>query len=167
LASDISNIIKSEISNTLESLLSVSSKVEEVVQLKQGDLDQQQCVKVGAKFEFADNASSWNFYIPTAAATQFEYLMLGGAIDLKDTIDDEITDALKEIASTISGSITTSVNAQGFGDISGLKFTIGENNVVQCNDIPIEESYKFIFTLNEDKFEMVISFDSVINHVSC
>lgn len=162
MASDISNIIKSEISSTLESLLSVSSKVEEVT-LLETELDEQQCIKVGATFEFSGKSSNWNFFIPTGAATQFEYLMLGGVSDLKESIDEEITDAVKEIASTISGSIVTSINAQGFGDISGVKFTLADSSVAKCSEIADKsKAYKFTFSLNSDKFDLIIAFDDTV-----
>jgi len=163
LASDISSIIKSEISTTLESLLSLSSSVESVSLLSEDELSGEQCIKVAANFDFGSKNSVWNFYIPTAAATQFEYQMLGGVTDLKTSIDDEITDAVKEIISTISGSIVTSVNAQGFDDISNLKFNLGESSVTTCGEIQDKtKAYKFIFNLNDDKFELIIEFDSVM-----
>lgn len=163
MASDISNIIRSEISSTLESLLSVSSNVEEVVSLDTNDLKEEQCIKVGTNFEFNGNSSNWNYYIPTKAATQFEYLMLGGVTDLKDSIDDEITDAIKEIVSTMSGSMVTSINAQGFDDISGLKFTLLDAGVSKCDEISSSNAYKFTFSLKDDNFDIVIEFDDTIS----
>jgi flagellar motor switch protein FliN/FliY len=163
LASDISNIIKSEIATTLESLLSLSSSIEKVSLLDQEELKGSQCIKVATTFDFGSKSSAWNFFIPTATATQFEYLMLGGVTDLKDSIDDEITDAVKEIISTISGSVVTSVNAQGFDDIHGLKFTLGDTSVVSCDEISNKaQSYKFVFKLNEDDYEIIIEFDTNI-----
>ena len=168
MASDISNIIKSEIATTLESLLSLSSSVEKVSLIDEEEIKGTQCIKVATTFEFGSKNSTWNFFIPTATATQFEYLMLGGVTDLKDSIDDEITDAVKEIISTISGSVVTSVNAQGFDDINGMKFTLGETSVVNCDDIVNKaQSYKFLFKLNEDEFELIIEFDAnIINFLS-
>lgn len=163
MASNISNIIKSEISSTLESLLSASSNVEEVVLTSPSELDNVQSVNTSVAFDFSGKSSTWNFYIPTATATQFEYLMLGGVTDLKTAIDDEITDAVKEIISTISGSICTSVNAQGFPDISGIKSTLGETSVLALNTISSSDKiYKFIVKLNDENLEIYISFDDVI-----
>jgi len=163
LASDISNIIKSEISSTLESLLSASSNVEEVVLVNSTELEDTQCVDTPVKFEFSSKSSQFNFFIPTKAATQFEYLMLGGVTDLKDSIDDEIIDAVKEIISTISGSICTSVNAQGFDDISGIKSTLGDSAVRSLKDADKDKKvYKFIVKLNDENLEMYISFDTNI-----
>ena len=162
MASDISNIIKSEISSTLESLLSASSNVEEVVLVNADELDDTQCVKTAVSFDFSGKTSEWNFFIPTASATQFEYLMLGGVTDLKDTIDDEITDAVKEIISTISGSIGTSVNAQGFPDVSSIKPTLGDSAVIAISERSNSfKIYKFIVKLNDDNLELYISFDDV------
>ena len=160
MASDISNIIKSEISSTLESLLSASSNVEEVALVSSDELDDTQCVSTLVSFNFSGKTSEWNYFIPSAAATQFEYLMLGGVTDLKDSIDDEITDAVKEIISTISGSICTSVNAQGFGDVSGIKSTLGDSSVIAISERSNSfKIYKFIVKLNDDNLELYISFD--------
>lgn len=160
MASDISNIIKSEISSTLESLLSASSNVEEVVLVSSDELDDTQCVTTSVSFSFSGKTSEWNYFIPSAAATQFEYLMLGGVTDLKDTIDDEITDAVKEIISTISGSICTSVNAQGFADVSGIKSTLGDSSVIAISErTNTYKIYKFIVKLNDDNLELYIAFD--------
>ena len=160
MASDISNIIKSEISSTLESLLSASSNVEEVALVSSDELDDTQCVSTSVSFNFSGKTSEWNYFIPSAAATQFEYLMLGGVTDLKDSIDDEITDAVKEIISTISGSICTSVNAQGFGDVSGIKSTLGDSSVIAISERSKNyKIYKFIVKLNDDNLELYISFD--------
>ena len=161
MASDISNIIKSEISSTLESLLSASSNVEEVVLVSSEDLDDTQCVSTSVVFEFSGKTSELNYFIPAAAATQFEYLMLGGVTDLKESIDDEITDAVKEIISTISGSICTSVNAQGFPDISGIKSTLGDSSVISISERTNQNKiYKFIVKLNDENLEMYISFEN-------
>ena len=93
MASDISNIIKSEIISTLESLLSVSGSVEEI-KLLDGNFDSESCVKTTVTFEYSDSSGIWNFYIPASTATKFEYLMLGGVTEQKETIDDEIKDAI-------------------------------------------------------------------------
>ena len=163
MASDISNIIKSEISSTIESLLSVSATIDEVVLFSGSDSSTQKCIKTTTDFEFSGKNSSWDYYIPTATGAKFEYLMLGGATDLKDTLDDEIEDAAKEIVSTISGSITTSVNAQGFDDVSGMKFKLGNTEVVDCSVASSsQEVYRFVLKVNDENLDLFIGFDSNI-----
>jgi len=160
LASDISSIVKSEIISTLESLLSVSGSIEDVKLLDGSNIDEQQCIKVESNFEYSGTTSNWQFFIPTITGTKFEYLMLGGIADLKDAIDDEISDAAKEIVSTICGSITTSVNAQGFDDISNMKFSLGDSGVVQCpSDIASSKLYNFSVKLNDELLPLIILFD--------
>jgi flagellar motor switch protein FliN/FliY len=160
LASDISNIIKSEIISTLESLLSVSGSVEEI-KLLDGNFDSESCVKTTVTFEYSDSSGIWNFYIPASNATKFEYLMLGGVTEQKETIDDEIKDAIQEIVSTISGSITTSVNAQGFDDISGMKFSVNNNVISTCDDVDSDfQMYEFQIKLNDETLKLFISFNS-------
>lgn len=164
MASDLSNIIKNEIISTLESLLSVTGSVDDVIEIKDNNIDSEQCIKVNSKFDFSNQSSSLDFYIPTLTATKFEYLMLGGIADLKENIDDEISDAVKEIISTISGSITTSVNAQGFDDISGMKFTLGDSGVIRCNEeASFYKVYKFLIKLNDELLPLYISLDEVMS----
>jgi flagellar motor switch protein FliN/FliY len=164
LASDISNIIKNEISSTLESLLSASSNIEEVVLVSKQELEDDQCIKTKVNFEFSGINVKVTFYIPTNTATQFEYLMLGGVTDLKVSIDDDVTDAVKEIISTISGSICTSVNAQGFDDIKGIKSSLDDSSVISLKEVSEEgKLYKFITKLNDENLEIYVSFDDVIS----
>ena len=159
MASDISNIIKSELVSTVESLLSVTASVEEVVKLENPEADK--WVKVAVAFEFSGNNSSCHMYMPTATGARFEHLMMGGMDDLKDQLDDDILDATKEIVSTISGSISTSVNAQGFEDVKGMKFTLGDSSIIESSEnIDGEETYKFALKLNDDTVDFIIGFDT-------
>ncbi len=76
MASDLSNIIKDELANTLEQLLSKTSKVEEVVEADVSEFDASQSIEVRVKFEFKDISTSWVFFVPTIAATKFEYFIV-------------------------------------------------------------------------------------------
>jgi flagellar motor switch protein FliN/FliY len=160
LASDISNIIKSEIVNTLENLLSASVNITNVELVSDSNIGDEQCIKVDSTFNMSGNDSNWLFFIPTASATKFEYLMLGGVTDLKDSIDDEISDAVKEIIATICGSIVTTVNGQGFDDVSDVKFELKSNSVAQCSDLgDVSNLYNFNIKINDDDLNIFISFD--------
>lgn len=163
MASDISNIIKDELSNTLEQLLSQTTKCESVEKADFSKVDSSQCVQIDVKFEFKDIASNFNFFIPTSSAARFEYLMLGGTGDLKEHIDDEITDAVNEIVSNICGSISTSVNAQGFPDISGLKHQVLGSKIVECSEKENSDNiYSFKLSLDDKISEVIIGFDDII-----
>ncbi len=161
MASDLSSIVKSEIVNTLENLLSATVIVKDVKKATSGS-DEGKCLKIESDFELSGTASKWNFSIPTKTAAKFEYLMLGGVTDLKDSIDDEIADAVKEIISTISGSVTTSINAQGFDDVNGVKFSLGESNVVECSEVlSLDNTFMFEISLNDEALFLYISFDDI------
>ncbi len=163
MASDLSNIFKDELSNTLEQLLSKSSQVETVNELNASTYSSVQVIEGVVKFEFNNITSTWNFYIPTISATKFEYLMLGGMGDLKDHIDDEIVDAVNEIISNICGSFCTSVNAQGFPDISSLKSEVKSATILEGDILSSKNnSYEFTLSLDEDKLPIIVSFDEVI-----
>jgi len=162
LASDLSPIIKEDISNTLESLLSATATINSTDKASTDDLSGKQCIKVETDFEFSKfETVRIKFYIPSHAATKFEYLMLGGIGDLKDAIDDEISDAVNEIVSNICGSISTNINAQGFDDLGSMKFSIVKNEILQCDDIgSLDNVYRFDMALGDDKIELFLDLQS-------
>ncbi|MAC83276.1 MAG: flagellar motor switch protein FliY [Arcobacter sp.] len=163
MASDLSNIFKDELSNTLEQLLSKSSQVETVSELNAAAYSSTQVIEGIVKFEFNNVSSTWNFYIPTLSATKFEYLMLGGMGDLKEHIDDEIVDAVNEIISNICGSFATSVNAQGFTDITSIKSEVKSSVILEGEVLSSKkDAYEFTISLDEDKLPIIITFDEII-----
>lgn len=160
MASDLSQILKDEIANTLEQLLSKKTTVVEALLHDGEGCTSEQCIVVDAKFEFANISTVWKFFIPTKAATKFEYFMLGGMGDLKDNIDDEIADAVNEIVSNISGSICTSVNAQGFADLGNVKFEILGNEISEANILKATPNlYKFVLEMDDEKLLVFVSFE--------
>ncbi|RXJ99594.1 flagellar motor switch protein FliY [Arcobacter sp. CECT 8986] len=163
MASDLSNILKEELSNTLEQLLSKSASIDNVNLLSEDSVEQTQCIEVDVKFDFAAGSSNWSFFVPTISATKFEYFMLGGMGDLKEHIDDEIADAVNEIISNICGSFSTSTNAQNFPDVGSIKFEITNSSIVESSVIASKQnSYEFDLTMDSERLPIIISFDELV-----
>jgi len=163
LASDLSNLFKDELSNTLEQLLSKNSQVVTISKLARDSFDSTQLVECSVKFDFKGISSQILFYIPTLSATKFEYLMLGGMGDLKEHIDDEITDAVNEIISNICGSFCTSVNAQGLPDVESIKSEVKSSKIVDGTILhSVNNTYEFIISLDIEKLPILMSFDEFI-----
>jgi flagellar motor switch protein FliN/FliY len=163
LASDLSNIFKDELSNTLEQLLSKNSQVVTISSFSSDDFDSSQLVECTVKFDFKGVSSEVIFYIPSLSATKFEYLMLGGMGDLKEHIDDEITDAVNEIISNICGSFCTSVNAQGLPDIESIKSEVKNSKIVDGSILSSKNNiYEFVLSLDSEKLPIIICFDDFI-----
>ena len=163
MASDLSSFFKDELTNTLEQLLSKSVSIDSISEFDVSSLDDTQCIDVSVKFDFANVSSQWNFFVPTDTATKFEYFMLGGMGDLKEHIDDEITDAVNEIVSNICGSLCTSVNAQGFSDVSSIKYEALGSSIKDCKEIQSSnKKYVFNLTLDGEKLSLIMSFDDSI-----
>ena len=162
MTSDLSHIIKDDIGSTLASLLAVEATVTETKAAEASDFESLECACVNVNFEFSDfQTVKWKFYIPVEAAAQFEFLMLGGFGDVKTSIDDEIADALNEIVSNICGSMVTNINAQGYEDLGGAKFTLGESEVVQCGDVsPVENTHRFNLKLADKEYPLFLNFDA-------
>lgn len=163
MASDLSQILQDELANTLEQLLSKTTKVSAIELFDGEGCTSEQCVEVKTKFDFSNISSTWSFFIPTVASTKFEYFMLGGMGDLKDNIDDEIADAINEIVSNISGSIATSVNAQGFADLGNVKFELLGNEIVEISVLKATANlYKVSLDMDGETIIIFISFDDEI-----
>ena len=162
MASDLSSFLKDELANTLEQLLSKSVSIDSVSELDVNSLDDSQCIDVSVKFDFSNTSSNWNFFVPTVTATKFEYFMLGGMGDLKEHIDDEITDAINEIVSNICGSFCTTVNAQSFPDVSSIKSELQGSSIKDCKELLVDKKFFFDLTLDGEKLPVYIGFDALI-----
>ncbi|MCT7505472.1 FliM/FliN family flagellar motor switch protein [Aliarcobacter cryaerophilus] len=162
MASDLSNVFKNELSNTLEQLLGKKAKISETKKLDD-IFDSSSFIEADVKFDIKGLSSAIVFYIPTISATKFEYLMLGGMGDLKEDIDDETTDAVNEIVSNICGSFCTASNAQGMPDIVGMKSEIKGTKKVEKSALSGKEIYLFNISLEEDATPILISFEKTFS----
>lgn len=162
MASDLSNVFKNELSNTLEQLLGKKAKISETKKLDES-FDSPAFIEADVKFDIKGLSSAIVFYIPTISATKFEYLMLGGMGDLKEDIDDETTDAVNEIVSNICGSFCTASNAQGMPDIVGMKSEIKGTKKVEKSALSGKEIYLFNISLEEDATPILISFEKTFS----
>lgn len=162
MASDLSNVFKNELSNTLEQLLGKKAKISETKKLDD-IFESLSFIEADVKFDIKGLSSAIVFYIPTISATKFEYLMLGGMGDLKEDIDDETTDAVNEIVSNICGSFCTASNAQGMPDIVGMKSEIKGTKKVEKSALSGKEIYLFNISLEEDATPILISFEKTFS----
>ena len=162
MASDLSNVFKNELSNTLEQLLGKKAKISETKKLDD-IFESSSFIEADVKFDIKGLTSAIVFYIPTISATKFEYLMLGGMGDLKEDIDDETTDAVNEIVSNICGSFCTASNAQGMPDIVGMKSEIKGTKKVEKSALDGKDLYIFSISLDEDETPILISFDKAFS----
>ena len=162
MASDLSNVFKNELSNTLEQLLGKKAKISETKKLDD-IFESSSFIEADVKFDIKGLSSAIVFYIPTISATKFEYLMLGGMGDLKEDIDDETTDAVNEIVSNICGSFCTASNAQGMPDIVGMKSEIKGTKKVEKSALSRKEIYLFNISLEEDATPILISFEKTFS----
>jgi flagellar motor switch protein FliN/FliY len=163
LAADLNNILKSELSNTIEQLLSKKATIKDIVAFDKSSGSIEQSVLVETKLEFKNITSSWNFIIPTTAGVKFEYLMLGGMGDLKESLDDETSDAIKEIISNVCGSMATSINAQDFEDLGKVKTEVSSVSIADLDKIKtFDNIYKINLDLEGEGLDLYISFDDII-----
>lgn len=162
MASDLTEILKKELSNTLEQLLSKKSTIPKIDAFDSSKYEKDEFIKVDIKFDFKSNAHKLIYLIPTKSATNYEFLMLGGMGDLKTSLDDETLDAVNEIISNICGSFCTSVNAQGFPDASSIKFELEKSSIEKSTQGIFEKNFEFDVKLDDASFPIIVSFSESI-----
>ena len=163
MASDLSVIFKTELTNTLEQLLSKSSTVDNVNSISSSDISDNQFVETKTKIEFKTVSGQVVIFTPTSTATKLEYFMLGGIADLKEHIDDEITDAVCEIVSNVFGSFSTSVNAQGFDDIGNIKCENQGSLVVESSSLSdVNNLFELELSLDDETLKLYLGLDDLI-----
>lgn len=162
MASDLTEILKKELSNTLEQLLSKKSNISSIDSFDSSKYENEEFIKIDINFDFQSNKHKLIYLIPTKSATNYEFLMLGGMGDLKTSLDDETLDAVNEIVSNICGSFCTSVNAQGFPDASSIKFDLEKSSIEKNSQNLFENSLDFDVNLDDESFPMILSFSDTI-----
>lgn len=162
MASDLTEILKKELSNTLEQLLSKKSTIASIDSFDSSKYENEEFIKIDINFDFQSNKHKLIYLIPTKSATNYEFLMLGGMGDLKTSLDDETLDAVNEIVSNICGSFCTSVNAQGFPDASSIKFDLEKSSIEKNAQNIFENSLEFNVNLDDESFPIILSFSDII-----
>ncbi|WP_419677810.1 FliM/FliN family flagellar motor switch protein [Aliarcobacter lanthieri] len=160
MASDLSNIFKNELTNTLEQLL--GKKVKIAGTDKYEDIKDTSFIECNAKFDLKGISTGIIFYIPNSSSLKFEHLILGGMGELdKENIDDETIDAVNEIVSNICGSFCTVSNAQSLPDVVGMKSEIKSSKKVDNSTINKQNSFIFKVLLDEEETPLIIYFDQL------
>ena len=160
MASDISAHLSSELKNTFESLLSLTASIDGTSQSSLEDVGSQRVIRIVLSLSSNDVSGTISFIIPTLLGTKVEYFMLGMG-ELKTSIDEDIFDATKEIINTVAGSLATSINAQGFDDLSGVSFSPKEDEtqILESDDLgDITNLYRVEMTFNDEDLELFVAF---------
>lgn len=164
MASNIFKIVKNELTNTFDSLLSLTSTIQDVQNIQNDALEEIKYIAIDVNLTFNDNESNLIFYIPNNLATKFEYYILGAMGDVKEDIDEKTVDAVKEIISTICGGLNTTINAQGFSDISDLSIELADAKIIDKSNIKDgNKIYDFTILLDKEEFNLLISIDSILD----
>jgi flagellar motor switch protein FliN/FliY len=106
------------------------------------DLDNSiEYIEVETSFNYSTLQLPIIFFIPQAHACTIEHKMLGEMDDKKESIDDDMIDAIQEITSNIAGAIANSINAQEDDVLSNVKFSIVKSqsttstNIEECSKL--------------------------------
>lgn len=163
MASDLSTLIQDGLCSTLTALLSKDAKLKETTRVHEKDLLDIQTLKIDSTFEFANITSTWSFIIPAYSASYIFNAMLGDTSDPVDVLDDDIADAISEFISNVSGGLTTMINGSDLEDLGTVKFTIGDKDIIEKNQLDdTENMFKLLIDLDGVDIIIFVIFDKVI-----
>jgi len=163
MASDLSTLIENGLCSTLNSLLSKETSLQSIHKADAYDIADTQTLNIEATFEFDKITSTWNFIIPAYSASYIFNCMLGDDSEPSNEINADIADAIGEFISNIAGGLATSINGAGYEDLTGAKFTIGDNTTQEANSIDnFDNMFKFTLDLDGKEVLIFIQFDNVI-----
>ena len=163
MASDLSQLIQDGLCSTLTGLLSKDAKVKELTKVHKKDLEDLQLLKINSTFEFADITSTWSFIIPAYSASYIFNTMIGETSEPILEIDNDISDAISEFISNVSGGLTTAINGSELSDLGNVKFTTVADGIIKGNEVEdTTDMYKVSIDLESIDIIIFITFDNVI-----
>ncbi|MEA3513080.1 MAG: hypothetical protein U9R37_05715 [Campylobacterota bacterium] len=168
MASDLSTIIKNGLESTLHSLLAKDAKIIQTTRTHQKDFDGFNMLKVDSIFEFSNFSSTFTFYVPAVSSSHIFNIQMGTPdAEPSHEIDDDITDAIGEFISNISGGLTTAINAESLEDLGSSKFNIGHKEVATSElQIDTNNIFKFLIDLEGTEIIIFIHFeDNLIEYI--
>ena len=163
MASDLSKLIQDGLCSTLTALLSKDANLKETTKVHEKDLVDIQTLKIDSTFEFANITSTWSFIIPATSASYIFNAMLGDTSDPVDEIDADITDAIHEFISNVSGGLSTIINGSDLEDLGSVKSTTTLDGIIEKNQITDTDNlFKLLIDLDGFDITILILFDKVI-----
>ncbi len=164
MATDLSSIIKETIYSTLE--ITLSTPIEElgIYTCNQDCLNGKNIVSISSSFTFESLTTSIEFIFPAYFASYTFNTMMMEEAEPSGEIDDEIADALKEVAAQISGSLETAINSVDDNTLGTCKYSAGEVKIDKGDNFADVVNLILInFKTNEKEFELFLNFDDEIS----
>lgn len=161
MASDLSKTIQDVLCGTIQGLLAKDTSLKSVNKAHTKDISSHELLKVESEFIFEKITTKFSFLIPASSASMIFNTMMGAADhDIVTQIDDDISDAMGEFVSTLSGGLVTSLNGESFEDLGKVKFNISHKEVVQGSEFSsVENIFLFSLDLESTNIPILIQFD--------
>ena len=163
MASNLSQLIQTGLTTTLESLLSKPTTLDHITRVHTADL-QGSCIQVDTQFKFESIESSWRFFIPALSANYILNLMMGDTSEATEEVDADTLDALNEVVSNICGALSTAINAEAIDGLGNVQFSLVSNEILtDPSNIEISTNlFRFAISLYGHIVYFFIEFDEDI-----
>ncbi|MCK5293593.1 MAG: hypothetical protein KAJ49_02995 [Arcobacteraceae bacterium] len=168
MASDLSLLIEETICSTLETNLSKSTTISNVLNVTQNKLKDLNLISIDTSFTFDKITIKLKFILPAYISSFIFNIMMFEDNEPSLEVNDDIADAIKEIFSQVSGGLETAINGSAFEDLGTTKFSIGDFQIIKGNDYLITHKLiLFKLAIENKKFDMFIDFEeSALEYLS-
>jgi len=134
MASDLSKIIQDTILSTIFTNTSKDIEVLEVLISSKESLLNKNIAVIPLSIKFENLESQINFIYTAYSSSYIFNSIMGEDSEILFEVNDDISDAIKEINSQISGSLETSFNAENFQDLGKCNNSTNEIEILSGSD---------------------------------
>jgi len=155
MATDLSVQLKEIFASTIETSLSSIIEVEDVSKAASTSIKSKQLILVDVIYTFSDKQIDLRYVIDLPLVSLMFHSMMFEEYKLEETIDNDMLDAVKELISQVSGALETAINAENYGDINEVKFSLKEAQIYsEKTYVKIGELFKFNLNINSKPFSL-------------
>lgn len=160
MASDLSPIIQEVLTNTIQTTIGKETKITSIFNISKDYLYNTNLICVETSFNYESLISNLKIIVPAYTASFIFNSMMMEEGPLVEDFSDDISDAIKEIVSQISGAMETTINAQAYEDLGQTKFLMGSFDIIEGDKYQVVNSLTlFKLNIEDQPFELFIDFD--------
>ena len=155
MATDLTVQLKEIFASTIETSLSSIVEVEDVSKAASTSIKSKQLILVDVIYTFSDKQIDLRYVVDLPLVSLMFHSMMFEEYKLEENIDNDMLDAVKELISQVSGALETAINAENYGDINEVKFSLKEAQIYsEKTYVKIGELFKFNLNINSKPFSL-------------
>ena len=157
MATDLTIKFQENFTATVETGLSKEITLNNTYKSSSELLTNKSFLAIDTNFDFNDKTLSIRYLLELPISSLILHSMMFEDYTLEEELNEDLKDACKEFVSQISGALETLINGEGFEDITGVKFSVGDiNSFSDSVYSPLSEIFRFDLEIDNNPFDLFI-----------